>query len=301
MTTITRTVAPSRFGKRRGKQFPAPTGTASTISSTADSDIGAPNSLSRVRPQVKRVYQRQGRRAAIVDLDGTLLDSKEAHSLSWLVAMHDAGHDVEVAQLRPCIGLPEREVLAQVCGVRADTEEGIRIRRRRAELFRTWYMRRLLPFLGTRALLQRMRREGLRLIALTTSPIDEAVGLIHAAGIGDLLDDAVVQDDASAFSRYADLVEAAIAQCATVRESIVMLGDTPYDVEESGKAGIGVVALRCGGWRDGALEGAAAIYDDPGALLAQFDESLFATHRPAVRAPLSGPLGSEAPGLTLVQ
>jgi phosphoglycolate phosphatase-like HAD superfamily hydrolase len=54
-----------------------------------------------------------------------------------------------------------------------------------------------------------------------------------------------------------------------------MIGDTPYDVEAASRAGVRIVALRCGGWDDSALRGAAAIYDAPADLLQRYDESLF--------------------------
>jgi phosphoglycolate phosphatase-like HAD superfamily hydrolase len=57
---------------------------------------------------------------------------------------------------------------------------------------------------------------------------------------------------------------------------VILLGDTPYDVEASLKAGIRVVALRCGGWGDADLKGAVQLYDDPADLLARFDQSVFA-------------------------
>ena len=53
-----------------------------------------------------------------------------------------------------------------------------------------------------------------------------------------------------------------------------MLGDTPYDVEAAGRAGVRILAVRTGGWDDDALDGAAAIYDDPADLLARYEDSL---------------------------
>jgi phosphoglycolate phosphatase-like HAD superfamily hydrolase len=58
------------------------------------------------------------------------------------------------------------------------------------------------------------------------------------------------------------------------REAI-LLGDTPYDIEAAGRAGVSSVALRCGGWGNADLSGALAIYDNPIDLLAKFDQSPF--------------------------
>jgi phosphoglycolate phosphatase-like HAD superfamily hydrolase len=52
-----------------------------------------------------------------------------------------------------------------------------------------------------------------------------------------------------------------------------MLGDTPYDIESAGQAGVSVIALRCGGFSDEQLSGAIAIYDDPADLLKHYDHS----------------------------
>ncbi|MDR9900031.1 HAD hydrolase-like protein [Aetokthonos hydrillicola Thurmond2011] len=62
-------------------------------------------------------------------------------------------------------------------------------------------------------------------------------------------------------------------------ESIVMLGDTPYDIEAAKKAGVGTIVFRCGGYSDAELEGAIAIYDDPAALVEQYDRSPFVKER----------------------
>ena len=57
---------------------------------------------------------------------------------------------------------------------------------------------------------------------------------------------------------------------------LMMLGDTPYDVEASTRAGVRIVAVRCGGWDDPSLAGAAAVYDGPADLLSRYDRSPFA-------------------------
>ena len=60
-------------------------------------------------------------------------------------------------------------------------------------------------------------------------------------------------------------------------EAAVMLADTPYDIESAFKAGVGVIAFRCGGFDDSQLKDAIAIYNDPADLLAQYDSSPLAS------------------------
>ena len=58
-------------------------------------------------------------------------------------------------------------------------------------------------------------------------------------------------------------------------DEVLMLGDTPYDIQAASKAGVGVVAFRSGGWGDNDLTGAVAVYDGPADLLAAYDQSPF--------------------------
>ena len=70
-----------------------------------------------------------------------------------------------------------------------------------------------------------------------------------------------------------DIVAAAVERSGHPAGSLVMLGDTPYDVAAARRAGVRIVAVRCGGWGDADLSGAAAVYDDPAHLLRELDRS----------------------------
>jgi phosphoglycolate phosphatase-like HAD superfamily hydrolase len=244
------------------------------------------------RTQLDLPRRLRRRRAAILDLDGTLVDSNEAHALSWLVAFHDFGHDVALELVRPLVGMAPARIIYHAVGAPRDVEAARGILQRQSQIFRTWYLPRLLPFVGTRALLQRMRREGLRLIAATAAPRGEALELVEASGINDLLDDIVTGHDVENWPD-ADVVATALAKSMCAPESVVMLGDTPYDVSAGARVGVDVVALRCGGWRDAALRGAVAIYTDAADLLRNYSTSPFFS--PATTLPYT------APRLSLVQ
>jgi phosphoglycolate phosphatase-like HAD superfamily hydrolase len=244
----------------------------------------------RSQREISRRLRR--RRAVILDVDGTLLDSNEAHALAWLVALHDFGHEVALELLRPLIGMAPERVIYHAIGAPRDPDEGRDILRRKSQIFRTWYLPRLLPFVGTRALLQRMKRDGLHLIAATMAGADEAAELIQASGIGDLLDARVTGSDIENWPD-SELVAAALSRSRCSPESVLLLGDTPYDIAAGSRAGVDVVALRCGGWRDAALRGAAAVYNDACDLLRNYSTS------PFFSATTAAPYAS--PRLTLVQ
>ena len=244
------------------------------------------------RPQLEISPRLRRRRAVILDIDGTLVDSNEAQALSWLVALHDFGHEAPLQLLRPLVGMPPERVISHAIGAARDANEERDIIQRKSQIFRTWYLPRLLPFVGTRALLQRMKRDGLRLIAATNAESDEARELLEAAGVADLLDAAVTGSDLENWPD-SDVVGAALSRTRCAPESVVLLGDTPYDIAAGVRAGVDVVVLRCGGWRDSALRGSLAVYTDANDLLRNYSASPFCTAGTAV--------SYATPRLTLVQ
>src|SRR5690606_446349 len=104
----------------------------------------------------------------------------------------------------------------------------------------------------------------------------DVVHLLERAGVKDLVGAATSADEVEASKPAPDVVEAALEEAGVAAEEAVMLGDTPYDVEAAGRAGVRILAMRTGGWDDDGLRDAAAIYDDPADLLARYGDSLLA-------------------------
>ena len=96
---------------------------------------------------------------------------------------------------------------------------------------------------------------------------DEVKALLAICGGEVLADDATTSDDADRSKPDPDIVVAALKKSGATADKAIMIGDTPYDIEAAGRAGIATVALRCGGWDDTSLAGAVAIFQDPQELL----------------------------------
>lgn len=213
-------------------------------------------------------------RAVLLDVDGTLVDSNDAHAHAWVDAAAEFGHTITFAEVRRLIGMGGDRVLPRLTGLAEESDEGARLLERRGEIFRDRYLPALRAFPGVRELLQRLRADGVRLVVATSASADDLKPLLAQAGIEDLIDDAANSDDADASKPSPDIVSAALEQAGTEPAETVMIGDTPYDVAAALKAGVAIIALRCGGWDDDALTGAAEVHDDPAALLAGWDRSL---------------------------
>lgn len=229
--------------------------------------------VSNTQTALARRPRPRPRRAVILGLEGALVDTREASTLSWLVALHDNGHNVSIELLRYLSGVAAAELLRIVAGMKADSPEGREIIRQQDRIFRTWYLPRILPFVGARRLLQRMKSDGLRVIALSSGLADSAPDLLRASGVADLLDDIVSADGEPRDAALAEIVASTIATCGCTRQGIVLIGDSPCDVATGKRAGIDVIALRCGGWKDENLQGAIAVYEDHIHLLSQFPSS----------------------------
>jgi HAD superfamily hydrolase (TIGR01509 family) len=215
-------------------------------------------------------------RGVLLDIDGTLLDSNDAHARAWEDAFREAGYAARFADVRPLIGMGGDKLLPKVIGVDAESARGKALGKRRQEIFRERYLPRLRPFPGARALLERLRAAGLTLVVATSAKEEELAGLLDAAGVADLFAETTTSSDADNSKPDPDIIEAALARAGHVAPAAaLMVGDTPYDVEAASRAGVGTVAVRSGGWDDAALRGAVAVYEDVGEILAGYENSPF--------------------------
>jgi HAD superfamily hydrolase (TIGR01509 family) len=220
------------------------------------------------------------RSVALLDIDGTLLDSNDAHARAWVETLRRARRPVEFARIRPLMGQGGDKVLAELFGLDADEPLAKRLSTERRRFFLERCLPALAPTPGARALLERMKRDGLALVVATSAGGDELQALLRQAGVADLVDASASASDAEHSKPDPDIVVAALASCGARPEQALMLGDTPYDIAAAAAAGVDTVALRCGGgWDDAALADAVAIYDDPAALLADWDRSPFVAAR----------------------
>ena len=215
-------------------------------------------------------------RAVVLDIDGTLIDSNDAHAHAWVDVGREFGHEIGFAHVRRLIGMGGDKVLPQLTGVDEESEEGEAIQKRRGEIFRSEYLPKLRPFPHARELLERFRDEGLTLVVATSASKEDMGGLLKQAGIADLMDEKTSSSDAEESKPDPDIVEAALESAGVAPDEALMLGDTPYDVEAARRAGVRCVAVRCGGWGDEELRDAVAVFDDPADLLRRYDESPFA-------------------------
>ena len=213
-------------------------------------------------------------RTVLLDIDGTLIDSNDAHARAWVDSLRAHGYVVPLEQVRPLIGMGGDKVLPELTGLDPKSGEAKRMGETRSELFLERELRTLQPTRGARALLEHMLGVGLELAVATSAKEDEVRALLEQAGVSDLIHLASSADDAERSKPDPDIVQAALRLSRSQAAHSAMIGDTPYDVEAAARARVPAIALRCGGWwDDAAFAQARAIYDDPADLLAHLEES----------------------------
>ena len=212
---------------------------------------------------------------ALIDIDGTLLDSNYHLSLAWARAFAHLGHDVPLRRIHRHMGMGGDHLVAAVAGDQVEERVGDEVRERGEKEYDDLIAETvLLP--GATDLLDALDDAGIRVV-LASSSIPR-----HASHALDLLDAdrraaaCTTSEDADESKPDSDLLEQALRKIDAEAAGAVMIGDAVWDVEAASLLEIPTIALLCGGFgRDELLgAGAVATYDDPADLLAHLSAAL---------------------------
>jgi phosphoglycolate phosphatase-like HAD superfamily hydrolase len=214
-------------------------------------------------------------KAVIFDVDGTLVDSVDFHAESWMRALAHFGHPFPFDEVRMQIGKGGDQLMPHLLGQQEADAHGKAIEAWRADLFKREYLPRVKAFPEIPALFRHIRAHGLKTAVASSAKAEELAVYLKIAGIEDLTDVKTTSDDAEKSKPHPDIFDVALQRLGVAPSDAVAVGDTHYDVEAAGKAGMGAVGMLCGGFPEDVLReaGAVAIYRDPAHLLADYDRS----------------------------
>ena len=216
-------------------------------------------------------------RAALFDVDGTLVDTNYLHAVTWWEAFAQAGHVVPMAEIHRAIGMGSGLMLDKLLPQDRDTGDDADIRAAHSALYAT-YRSRLRPLPGAADLLRACKRQGLTVVLASSADEPEFNMLRAALDAEDAIDAATFSGDVEASKPAPDLVQVALDKAGVPAGQAVFTGDTVWDVQACQKAGVPCIGLLSGGISRDELTsaGAAEIYPGPGDLLASLGESLLA-------------------------
>lgn len=215
-------------------------------------------------------------RGVLLDVDGTLIDSVDAHAESWHQAFADFGHDVNVLAIKRLIGMGGDHLVEELTGIKKDTPEYKEMSERHDNLFREEYLPKVQPIAGARDFVLQLTRTGYHVAVASSAKGEDLDKLLEIANVNDLIPHRATSDDAERSKPDPDIIEAAAAKLPCPRNELVMIGDTPFDIEAARKAGVDTIGVASGGFALDELFGAVARYATVGELVARWDTSLLA-------------------------
>lgn len=215
-------------------------------------------------------------KAIIFDVDGTLVDTVDLHAQAWQEAFRHFGHAIAFDKIRTQIGKGGDQLLPVFLSREEIQRRGKELEKFRDDLFQKKYFPQARSFPMVRELFEHIRAGGQKIALASSCKSDELDNYKRLARIEDLVDAATTSDDADKSKPHPDIFHAVMKRLPGIAPSeSVAVGDTPYDAEAAGKAGLLTLGVLCGGFPELQLRaaGCAAIYRDPAELLRDYDRS----------------------------
>jgi HAD superfamily hydrolase (TIGR01509 family) len=213
---------------------------------------------------------------AILDIDGTLVDTNYHHALAWYRAFRRNGIALPVWRIHRHIGMGGDQLVAALAGDDVEEERGDAIREAEGELYME-LIDEIEPFDGARELVGELKRRAHVVVLASSAKQDEVEHYVDMLDARELADAWTTSADVEATKPQPDLVVAALekAGAADEADSAVMVGDTPWDAKAVARAGIETVAVLTGGFSESELRdaGAVAVYESVAELLGRLDDT----------------------------
>jgi HAD superfamily hydrolase (TIGR01509 family) len=215
-------------------------------------------------------------RAALFDVDGTLVDTNYLHTVTWWEAFRQAGHRVPMPDIHRSVGMGADRLVAHLLGEDRDRSQDAGIDAAHKSLYAA-YFPKLAPLPDAAELLRAVAGRGWKVVLASSAGGDELAAMRAALDADEVIADATSGDDVDSTKPAADLVEQAVRRAGVAADRAVFVGDTVWDMHASRSAGVACVAVLSGGVPRADLReaGAVAVYDGPRDLLSRLDESPF--------------------------
>jgi HAD superfamily hydrolase (TIGR01549 family) len=193
---------------------------------------------------------------AILDVDGTLVDTNYHHALAWHRALHAHGHQVQMWKVHRHIGMGGDQILDALIGEEAAAEQGDAIREAEGEAYAK-LIDEVEPMEGARELIERLREAGATVILASSAKEEEVDHYLDLLDARELVDGWTTSDDVESTKPDPDLIQAAIEKAGN-EDPAVMVGDSVWDVKAAKAAGISTMAVLTGGFSEEELREAGA-------------------------------------------
>ena len=210
--------------------------------------------------------------AAILDVDGTLVDTNYHHAIAWYRAFRQNGVLLPIWRIHRHIGMGGDQLVNALGGEQLENEKGDDIRAAESVLYGE-LMSEVEPLEGARELIEDLKESGHAVVLASSAKQPEVEHYLDLLDARELADDWTTSDDVEATKPEPDLVVAAVEKAGG--GEAVMVGDSTWDCEAAKRAGLETIAVLTGGFSEAELRdaGALVVYSSINDLRESLDET----------------------------
>ena len=201
-------------------------------------------------------------RAALFDIDGTLVDSNDLHARCWIEAFAHFGVECGWEEVRHQIGKGGDLLVPDMLDARQMRAFGEAVKKYRTKLWKEQFMPGVKPFPGARRVLESLHARGVKLALASSSNEDEVEYHTQLLGVGELLEATTSKGDADVSKPSPEIFRAALERVGGDAAGTLAVGDTPYDILAAHRVPLAVAVVRSGGFEDELLRKAEFLFDD---------------------------------------
>jgi HAD superfamily hydrolase (TIGR01509 family) len=211
---------------------------------------------------------------AILDIDGTLVDTNYHHAVAWFRAFRQQGIVLPLWRIHRHIGMGGDQLVGALTDERVEQKCGDEIRAAEKTLYME-LIHEVEPMTGSRDLIEELHRRGHTVVLASSAKADEVDHYLDLLDARGLADGWTTSADVEQTKPEPDLIRAALDRADARAGDAVMVGDTPWDIHAAREAGVPTIAVRTGGFGVDELReaGAAALFESVSELLQNLDET----------------------------
>lgn len=211
---------------------------------------------------------------AILDIDGTLVDTNYHHTIAWARAFRRFDIGIALWRIHRHIGMGGDQVVTSLCGQEVEDEHGDDIRTAETEEYGR-LIDEVRPMEGSRELIVELKRRGHTVVLASSAKEDEVDHYLDLLDAREIADAWTMSDDVESTKPAPDLVHAALDLTDDDAGSAVMIGDTPWDVKAAQEAGVETITVVTGGFSEQELTeaGTVATFESVAELAERLDET----------------------------
>jgi HAD superfamily hydrolase (TIGR01509 family) len=194
---------------------------------------------------------------AILDIDGTLVDTNYQHAIAWYRAFSQHDLILPIWRIHRHIGMGGDQLVPELAGDAFEAEHGDAVREKETSLYGE-LIGEVRPMNGARELIEELKASGGKVMLASSAKQKEVDHYLDLLDARDLADGWTSSADVESTKPEPDLVRSALQKADAQASEAVMVGDSPYDVESAKRAGVPTVAVLTGGFSEAELRDAGA-------------------------------------------